>query len=339
MRILFSLILLSYSFSAHAITPKNLDEILNISDFFQNVPGLERADQLGAPSTSQRPQLYRFKATLSDTYRIGDEWGKRPYSEKNQYSEPVLRMAQATARVGGATGFYLGEFAGRHVMATNYHVCESERDCLGTLVRFTALGRSYTINRFFGSWSDVDLALFTIDVPNAKDASLLQSVASPFDFSNSLYRGQPLATVGFGVGSNPGRAMVINEDSDCVVFSDANEFRFMADPDDLNPGPYKAWSFANGCDVSHGDSGSAMIDRETGQVVGIIWTGKIPKSSFVQSSKFLKDLLASPNEVVWKELSYAVPSQKIGDYLKELLAKKALPQDAEIVVSEMLKLN
>ena len=33
---------------------------------------------------------------------------------------------------------------------------------------------------------------------------------------------------------------------------------------------------------------SAMVDRTTGEVVGIIWTSKIPKSDRVQNSDFLK---------------------------------------------------
>lgn len=325
MRYFLSLFLFSVSFSANAITPKDLNDLYSVR--FAN----DGAIQLGAQA---RPLALNF--SVSDTYRIGDEWGKQPYSTKDASDPEVSKMAQATARVGGATGFYLGFFGGRHVMATNYHVCESESDCLGTLVRFTVLNRAYSVSRFYGSWSDVDLALFAIDVPTQEDAAILASVASPFDFQNELYRGQELVTIGYGVGSNPGRQLVVNQDSDCVVFSDAKEFRYMGDPDDLNPGPYKAWSFANGCDVSHGDSGSAMMDRQTGHVVGIIWTGKIPKSAKVQDSQFLKDLLKTPTEDVWKELSYAVPAFKIGEYLTDLSQSGTLAPDFQAVLEDMM---
>lgn len=92
----------------------------------------------------------------------------------------------------------------------------------------------------------------------------------------------------------------------------------MSDPDELNTGRHQVWSFANGCDVSHGDSGSAMVDLQTGEVVGLIWTGKIPKSTRVQSSEYLEELIENPNEDIWNELSYAVPAAKI----KEVLLKR-----------------
>jgi hypothetical protein len=93
----------------------------------------------------------------------------------------------------------------------------------------------------------------------------------------------------------------------------------MADPDELNPGSYQAWSFANGCDVSHGDSGSAMVDRDSGDVVGIIWTGRIPKTPDIQDSKVLDDLLRTQSPRIWKELSYAVPAAKIREVLQRIL--------------------
>ncbi|MEZ4872391.1 MAG: serine protease [Bdellovibrionales bacterium] len=214
----------------------------------------------------------------SEQYRIGDEFGKHPAelgetSRITGFDAAVL----ATARVSGATGFYIGRFGGEHVVATNHHVCPASWRCHGHPVRFTTLGKSYAFKSWIGSWSDVDLALFTIEVPEGESAAL-ESYGVNFDFENALYPGQPLYTIGYGIANNTQRKVMANYDDDCVVFSDADDFRFMADPDQINTGSYKAWSFANGCDVSHGDSGSAMRDRNTGAVVGLIWTGKIPKS-------------------------------------------------------------
>lgn len=274
--------------------------------------------------------------TLSDTYRIGDEWGKRPVSAKDIQDPHILRMSQATARVTGATGFFIGVYGGKYVMASNHHVCPEESACLNTQARFTALSKQFTITEFYGTWSDIDLSLFAIEVTDPADQKLLESIASPFAFSNTLHRGQQLVTIGYGVGSNPMRDQVVNKDSDCKVFSDANEFRFMGDPDKLNPGPYKAWSFANGCDVSHGDSGSAMMDAKTGEVIGIIWTGKIPKDPKVQSSAFLDELMANPTEDVWNELSFGVPAAKIGEYLVELTKAGTLSPEAATVLNDIV---
>jgi len=255
---------------------------------------------------------------LNDTYRLGDEWGKKPITQADLDSNKFFkRMAMATAKVGGATGFYIGQHANKFVMATNHHVCETASDCMGSLVSFSILKLKFEVVEFYGSWPEIDLALFAIDVKDAQSAEMLKDVAANFTFGD-IKHAQPILTIGYGIGDNPGQVIVANQDSDCVVFSKDKEYKLMADPDELNPAPYKAWSFATGCDVSHGDSGSAMMDRTNGNIIGIIWTGKIPKNAKVQSSAYLDELLERPNQDVWTELSYAVPAAK----MKEVLSKK-----------------
>ena len=95
----------------------------------------------------------------------------------------------------------------------------------------------------------------------------------------------------------------------------------MADPDDLNPADYKAWSFAFGCDISHGDSGSPLIHRETGEILGIVWTGRIPKSPVVQSSQTLREWLSDGPEDIWKELSFGVPA-----FQMKVVLEQKIPQ-------------
>lgn len=277
---------------------------------------------------------------LNTDYQLGDEWGKKPVTDEDISSGGVFaRMALATANVRkGGTGFYLGRFAGQHIVATNHHVCENAAVCSGAkAIVFTKLGITTRVTEFFGSWTDVDLALFAIEVKDQATEEKLMAVAQPFVFNARIYPKQALVTIGFGVGNNPGRQLVANRDSDCLVFSNENDFRFMADPDEFNPGPYKAWSFSTGCDVSHGDSGSAMMDRETGSVVGIIWTGRIPKNKRVQSSEYLQTLFSNPNNDIWTELSYAVPAPKIGEYLHNLVSEgKSLSPSATAAITDML---
>lgn len=278
-----------------------------------------------------------FSFGLDARYQIGEEWGKRPVTNEDLQSDMFFkRMAFATARVrGGGTGFYLGEFNGRHIMATNHHVCPSAYDCAGReAVRFPLLDITTAVDEFYGSWPEVDLALFSVKIYSKEKAPQLQAAASPFAFDDHLHRGQRLLTIGFGVADNPLRQLVANRDSDCIVFSGDGEYRLMADPDDLNPGDYKAWSFANGCDVSHGDSGSAMMDRDSGRVVGIIWTGRIPKSEKVQSSAYLQQLLQNPTEDIWKELSYGVPAVQMKLYLqKQIQEGRIEPNHVETLQS------
>lgn len=270
-------------------------------------------------------------------YRLGDEWGKQEVTQAMlAAATPAFRRAAlATARTGGGTGFYLGQFAGQHVVATNHHVYPRASACLGTTIWFPLLGASGRCEAFLGSWSEVDLALFTLSV-SAADAARLTPVAGSFAFADDLSAGQRLLTIGFGSAGNPGGRVMANQDSDCYVFSESGEYRLMADPDRWNPGSYRAWSFALGCDVSHGDSGSAIVDRDSGRVVGIIWTGRIPKSRAAQSSASLRRMFDAKSEARWEELSYAVPARKIGEFL-ERVAEGSVPEQTRAILREMGK--
>lgn len=251
-------------------------------------------------------------------YRIGDEWGKKKVTSETLKTESpgFARMALATAYLPvGGTGFYLGKFNGSHVVATNHHVCPKAFECVGDRADFRMLGKKFKITKFFITIPDVDLTLLAIDIPESEEAEMSE-VARNFSFNQDVYKGQELITMGFGVAGNARNYLMANQDSDCKVFSEAGEYRHMADPDDINPGTYNAWSFANGCDVSHGDSGSAMVDRRTGDIVGIIWTGKIPKSRLAQNSENLDRMLQTSAPEIWKELSYAVPATKIKEYIR-----------------------
>ena len=274
-----------------------------------------------------------------EDYRLGDEWGKKRVTDEVllKASKAFNRAAKATAILPiGGTGFYIGKFNGIHVLATNHHVCEDERACVGDDAEFRLLNKRYTMTKLFASMPDIDLALLAIEVPVEDEKELLK-IAKNFSFKKDITKGQELITIGFGVGGNPQNYMMSNQDSDCKVFSDSGEYRHMADPDEFNPAPYKAWSFAHACDISHGDSGSAMVDRKSGEVVGIVWTGRIPKSKVVQSSFNLESIFKKSSPAIWEELSYAVPARKIGEHLKELSQDSQLEDGTKLLFKAIIQ--
>lgn len=285
------------------------------------------------------PDVASTNAGDKEDYRLGDEWGKKRVTHQSLASESAAfkRAASATARLPiGGTGFYLGKFNGVHVLATNHHVCPSARQCEGDKASFRVLNKSYTMTKLFISEPNIDLALLALDVPPSDEASL-KAVAKNFAFKKSIKKGQELITVGFGIGGNPLNYMMANKDSDCKVFSATDEYKHLADPDEFNPADYKAWSFAHACDISHGDSGSAMVDRATGDVVGIVWTGKIPKAKLVQSSSNLSKMFESSSPLIWKELSFAVPAAKIGEYLKKYISDSQIDDETKAVFKAIIK--
>ena len=267
------------------------------------------------------PNVIAFGSNASkEDYRLGDEWGKLRVTQSGLLSESEVfaRAAEATAFLPiGGTSFYLGKFNGAHVIATNYHVCPVASDCVGDRADFRMLGKKFRVSKLLVALPNIDLSLLTVEIPEKEEAPMAK-VARNFAFDLDAYKGQELLTIGFGIGGNPSKHLVANQDRDCKVFSENAEYRHMSDPDEFNPGTYKAWSFAHACDISHGDSGSAMVDRRTGDIVGIVWTGKIPKSKIVQKSSNLDLMYEQGGDPVWKELSYAVPSVKIKEHLKGL---------------------
>ena len=285
------------------------------------------------------PDVHSTNAGDKEDYRLGDEWGKKRVTEAGLKAESkaFVRAAEATALLPvGGTGFYLGKFNGKHVMATNHHVCPVERDCVGDKASFRLLKKQFTMTKMYITLPNVDLALLELDIPVADEAAMAK-VARNFSFKKDITKGQELITVGFGIGGNPNNYMMANKDSDCKVFSKTAEYKHLADPDEFNPADYKAWSFAHACDISHGDSGSAMVDRKTGDVVGIVWTGKIPKSKSVQSSANLTKMFDSSAADIWKELSFAVPAIKIGEHLKKLTTDSQLDPETKLVFMALIK--
>lgn len=259
-------------------------------------------------------------ATLSSTldYQIGPTWGKQIVTQESleNQSPAFQRAAKATARVrlgfGGATGFVIGERDGQPLLATNHHVIGADSACSSAKISFEMLGiTNLRCDKIITTNTDLDLTIFTVSGATEDQKKTLKTVARSFEEGESR-KGMKLLTIGYGVAANSGQKNLMSgQDDDCKVFSPDGEVRFMADPDEFNPGPYKTWMFATGCDVSHGDSGSAIVDRETGAVVGILSTGKIPKNSVVREQSYLSKIFDESSEDVWKELTYAVPASKI----------------------------
>lgn len=285
------------------------------------------------------PDVAAVNAGDKEDYRLGDDWGKKRVTESSLRSNSSVfkRTASATALLPvGGTGFYIGKFNGVHVLATNHHVCPIDRDCVGDKADFRILRKKFRMSKLIISLPDVDLALLALEV-RAQDEELLMSVAKNFSFKKELKKGQDLLTIGFGIGGNPQNYMMANQDNDCKVFSNDGQYKHLADPDEFNPAGYKAWSFAHACDISHGDSGSAMVDRKTGDVVGIVWTGKIPKAIEIQNSANLLKIFESSSSLIWKELSYAVPASKIAEYLKKLSSDSQIDPETKLVFKAIIK--
>ena len=268
-------------------------------------------------------------------YRVGDEWSKKVLgrsdlrNKKLKFVEVLRRTAKATAKVAKGTGFYLGQFNGFHLIATNYHVHirlvtkpEDYKE-----IEFPFLDLSFNFGRTFGAWLEIDLALFAINVESKWDRKILQSVARNFSFDYPITRNQKLLTVGFGRAKNHYSDMVGTWDSDCKVFSGDNEFKIKYGPDEKGK-TVGTWAFAVGCDASDGDSGSPVVTRDTGDIIGLLW-GVAPKTPIAQSSQSLDNMVKENSPTIWKNLNYAVPAAKIKEFLLEKIKSGAITDKVE----------
>jgi hypothetical protein len=274
--------------------------------------------------------------SLADwAYRVGDEWGKKVLirrdlrNKKLKFVEVLRQTAKATAKIARGTGFYLGQFNGFHLIATNYHVHTRlvTEPVDYKEIEFPFLDLSFNFGRTFGAWLEIDFALFAINVENKWDRKELQSVAKNFSFDYPINRNQKLLTVGFGRAKNHYRGMVGTWDSDSKVFSGDNEFKIKYGLDE-NGEKVGTWAFAVGCDASGGDSGSPVVTRDTGDIIGLLW-GVAPKIPIVRSSQSLDNMIKENSPAIWKNLNYAVPAAKIKEFLLEKIKSGAITDEVE----------
>jgi hypothetical protein len=259
--------------------------------------------------------LFTTLALAGDYYQLGSAWSKREVTENDLASgSPALKKAMLSlGRVsGGATAFYIGKVNGHHLGVSNHHVYPG--GCRGEVLNFPFFKKTYTCTNLVATWIELDTTIFELDVP-ASDDKELEKAALKFAWHANIYPGQKLLTLGFGHHRNPQLKPVVDESEDCIVISGKNDFRRVLDPVQDPEPEYTVWSIADGCEASQGDSGSAVLDRATGEIVAVLWTTKEPKLERVQDTTFLRNLATTQGPEVWGELSYASPAPKLREFI------------------------
>lgn len=259
-------------------------------------------------------------AVFSMSYQVGSKWSKKNLSKVDERFQ-VLK--ESVGEVGArATLFYIGQRYGKQLAITNYHVCPIiENTIVGNRNRCDGQGVSFyyfrnqkgkylkgVIKKVLKIDKSLDLAILEISFTDIQE---FERMPKALKISNEKpYLGQELISIGYGLYNNEFGVLMIEEDSfECQVFS--KDLRFIRDPDTVNPIDYMVNSFLHGCDVSHGDSGSPILDRNTLEVVGLLWSGKYPKSNSISKDGFHQ----LPIEFLWKELNFASPSFLIKEVL------------------------
>lgn len=261
-----------------------------------------------------------YQTAFSQSYTVGKSWDKKPIQKIPTKFHPYL---QSIGEIGSsATTFYIGHARSKYYVITNSHVCPNKQYCLNKRVEFPYYRnqrgsslKAFVINTPIIETS-LDFALLEIQFQNL-DTFSKPPMALKLSSKIPQYL-QPLISSGYGSYENEYGVLKTEISGDCRVFSKANDLRRIADPDETNPFPFLVHSFLIGCDVSHGDSGSPILDLRTGKVLGLLWTGKMPKDKAIRTP----NLTRLPYNYLWTQLNYAVPSfmikRLINRYLKTL---------------------
>lgn len=270
-----------------------------------------------------------ISSQAGDWAQIGSNWDKAPFTQEKfaSASSTTQKAAMALGHIsGGATSFYIGKISGKHLAVTNHHVYPF--GCRDEMIEFPFMKHTFRCTNLIGTWPQIDTTIFELSVPKPFEDEILPH-ALKFAFEKDVTPGQKLLTMGFGHNRNGLKQPMLDDSEDCKVYSAKNEFRLLLDPDqNLYPGDpdFFAWSLAHACESSQGDSGSAILDRETAEVVAILWTMKSNRAERFQDSSYLNSLITNPNEDVWTQMNYGVPVRKV----KEIIAADVMSADSKL---------
>ena len=268
--------------------------------------------------------------------QIGDRWSRVAVTHETiQQGDAVFRTVfESTVRVNDATGVFLGIYAGVPILMTAHHVMPDQENCTGREVIFYSPGKiksalletHFTCSRLLGAWADVDVSLFTLDETQSSNPTLQGRGLKP-GFDAKISQFTMLYTMGHGSEQNPASALTADSGSDCYVANATDDFRFRENT---------TWSMAVGCNESAGDSGSPVVDRATGLLLGVVWGGHTEKDPALANSAYLKQLVQSNSPDIWVQLNYASPMPVVGAMFRYILKTQQLDPQTVAVLNALL---
>jgi hypothetical protein len=268
--------------------------------------------------------------------QVGDTYSKVPYKKLYKKSDnihldklienTVLINIKVSSGHTRGTGFYIGKHFSKHLFLTNAHVM-NKKECKDAKIKFlkrdTKLGRAECENVLLSLFKKElsDLTLFSV---KEEQLNGFLGKGLELDFDYSVNSGDLLIQHGFGIKSlradsraqskllkfSPQVAM----DSDCAI---AGPNGLLADFVDQKI----KFNIALGCDMTSGDSGSAIMNRSTGKVIGLLWgAGKNPKKKDrISSEELWSSIFGSRDARIWVNMSYAISLKEMLPNLKEFL--------------------
>ena len=276
-------------------------------------------------------------SSFANSIQIGDVYSKTPWRKayqestlpfiKDHIENTVLINTPTVRGVGRGTGFYIGLHQGRHLFLTNAHVLTTQ-ECRGTTITYLKANLSQgraecekvLVSRF--NREESDMTLFSV-----RELKDFAGKGLELDLDFSPRAGQMLMQHGFGIKSLPRFrdaeqaqrefSAQANIDSDCAVISPSGVLQTVPDM----AGKLVHHNVSIGCDVTGGDSGSAIVDRDTGRVVALLWASGInPRDRDRISSKDLwEEVIGSEDPRIWKNFAFAISMKELAPFIRPYL--------------------
>jgi hypothetical protein len=291
-------------------------------------------------------------------WRIGAHLGREFYTDLSRVPESLLSAANSTAEFGRSSGFYLGEFDGKHYFGAAAHTALSnfsneilnfsDRDFLEQLCRvFPNIESSakrqfkiqlgsvrFTCERALLLIPEIDFVLFEAMLSDGDLASFeplkIRDISTSANNILSIFSYSSIGNPGFGLNF----ALMRSHDELCRVISSDPVIQSTITP--LVEGWSREYSMsyvAIGCDSYPGDSGGPVVDNSTGVLLGMLSAGTRNKIySLTQSERLIEALPHLPSYVteslIWNDLTYMIPASEI--YVRLQRERTLLDHDKEL---------
>ncbi|WP_412473455.1 S1 family peptidase [Halobacteriovorax sp. YZS-1-1] len=256
-------------------------------------------------------------STNAKRYIGGDQWN-RPRINKSFFikqdkfiKELILRTVKVvnTKKRKVGTAFFYKENADHYIFLTNYHVISGNRECRDSKLLLI----NSEFNKRYASCDGViqegtiksgsDYIYFKVNKEERLNfLSQISEVRT--DFSDPVI-GDRLVSVGFGAGKANLRRYdaKISMDRDCLYLNGNIDITFNKDKvRDV---------FFTACDAQSGDSGSAVMNLETGDIIGLFFAVADQKRSNPLTSKEIQDNLGTDYMEFYTNASMSIDLRKI----------------------------
>ncbi len=247
-------------------------------------------------------------------YQIGQNWDRQILIDRSNTAGQIFQLYRHGMGAVGI-GTYIGKIEGKHLVMTAAHTYNKLSSCQDE-IGFIAKPKGLNLYFYCSGWSfqlkKNDILFFEIN-SNHDDAF---DKLIPAQFSNeNLVTGAALKMITIErLMPNFNFNWFIDNSKDCMLLADTS--RYLKDLDSSvskeTSNKILSWSLPIGCDGKHGDSGAPVFDQNSG-LVGVLWTGKYPKTNASKS------LVSLSTDSMWSNFNYMVPMSTISLELKTLV--------------------